>query len=123
MINFRQMGDGELLKNYEQRDSLSNDDTLNLLSEISERWAKREKFRQLPLESGDDIWYVDLEEIRLEHGTVFSAGYNDSAELISFSVNFDNGDFDEFEGTALNIHFFKNRDDAWVALFNSSPNS
>lgn len=123
MINFGQMGNRELLETYEQRDSLSNDDTLNLLAEISKRWAKREKFKQLPLKAGDDIWYVDPEEIRLEHGTVFFAGYNDSAELVSFSVNFDDGDFDEFEGTALNIHYFKDKDDAWAALYNSSSNS
>lgn len=123
MTNFRQMGDRELLENYEQRDSLSNSDVLNLLAEISRRWAKREKFKQLPLKSGDDIWYVDPEEIRLEHGTVFLASYNDSAELVSFSVNFDDGDFDEFEGTALNIHYFKDKDDAWAALYNSSSNS
>lgn len=120
MTNFRQMGDRELLENYEQRDSLSNSNVLDLLAEISRRWAKREKFKQLTLKSGDDIWYVDPEEIRLEHGTVFLASYNDSAELVSFSANFDDGDFDEFEGTALNVHYFKDEDDAWAAIYNSS---
>lgn len=114
--DFSLMTNDDLLNAYECRE-YSGTDFQDLLSEIAKRWAKKEKLKYLPLRFGDDIWYTDL-EMPPEHGIIFSADYSESGELVSFSVNFDNGDFDEFVGEALNRNFFKDKDDALTAIFN-----
>ena len=81
---------------------------------------KRKKIKQLPLKPGDDIWYTDSDEIQLEHGTIYLVSYNASGKLDSFSVDFDNGDFDEFIGEALGSHFFKDKEDALEAMFRNN---
>ena len=54
--------------------------------------------RKLPnLKRGMDIWY--REDGVVEHGTVYNAYYKNGS-LDAISVNFDNGDFDEFYGSA-----------------------
>jgi uncharacterized Zn-binding protein involved in type VI secretion len=69
----------------------------------------------LNLRRGDDIWYADEDEGVVEHGTIHSIHiYNNDVKV--FSVNFDNGDFDEFCGSGLGVHFFMHKVDAEDAL-------
>lgn len=114
--NFSALTDEELLEVYEKRETELENDFQALLSEIAKRWAEKEKIKQLPLKPGDDIWYADPDEMQLEHGTIYLVSYNASGKLDSFSVDFDNGDFDEFIGEALGSHFFRDKDDALAAM-------
>lgn len=65
-----------------------------------------------PLRVYQDIWYIDEYNPIPEHGTIFSILYNKDGSLDSFSVNFDNGDFDEFSGSAYLKDFFDTKEDA-----------
>lgn len=69
----------------------------------------------LSLRHGDDIWYADSEENDVEHGTIHSVSIKDN-RIDSFSVCFDCGDFDEFAGNSLGVHFFMHKIDAEEAL-------
>lgn len=69
----------------------------------------------LNLRQGDDIWYADEEEGIVEHGTIHSIHICNN-DVKVFSVNFDNGDFDEFDGSGLGTHFFMHQIDAEEAL-------
>lgn len=69
----------------------------------------------LNLRHGDDIWYSDIENQRVEHGTIHAISIKDG-KVDSFSVNFDNGDFDVFSGGALGVHYFIHEVDAADAL-------
>ena len=68
-------------------------------------------------QKGDDIYYVDIEYGQIEHGVVFSVTFEDG-ELCAFSVDFDNGDFDEFNGTAFETYFFLDADEAMDKIIN-----
>lgn len=61
--------------------------------------------KEAELKKGDKAWYVDKENGEIESGTVFSVEYKDG-KLFSFSVDFDCGDFDEFDGSAWGDCFF-----------------
>ena len=104
--NIQQMSDAELLQAYEKYPVNSG-----IIAEIVQRWLRVKKQAQLPLAAGDDIYYADAENGFVEHGTVFVASYKDG-RLDSFSVDFDDGDFNEFVGEALGRSFFKDKDDA-----------
>lgn len=108
--NIKAMGDMELVKAYEEYPANSA-----IVSEIVQRWIDTKKETQLPLVHGDDIYYADTENGFVEHGTVFIASYKDG-RLDSFSVDFDDGDFNEFVGEALGHSFFKDKDDAAKAV-------
>jgi hypothetical protein len=60
---------------------------------------------------GDDIYYADIEYGQVEHGVVFSVTFEDG-ELYTLSVDFDNGDFDEFNGTAFGSCLFLDANEA-----------
>lgn len=79
-----------------------------IIAEIVQRWLRVKKQAQLPLAAGDDIYYADVENGFVEHGTVFVASYKDG-RLDSFSVDFDDGDFNEFVGEALAVRFSKTK--------------
>lgn len=64
---------------------------------------------------GDDIYYVDEEYGKVEHGKISSVLLRNN-EIYSFGVNFDNGDFDEFCGGALGYCCFTNKYDAYNVL-------
>ena len=64
---------------------------------------------------GDDIWYVDFIEGLVEHGNVFAVAYKDG-KVYSFSVDFDNQDFDEFDGCSLGKTFFLRKENAIETL-------
>lgn len=108
--NIKLMSDAELVKAYEEYPANSA-----VVSEIVRRWIDTKKEAQLPLVHGDDIYYADTENGFVEHGTVFIASYKDG-HLDSFSVTFDNGDFNEFIGEAFGDSFFKDKDDAAKAV-------
>lgn len=67
------------------------------------------------LKKGDKVWYVDRETGEIEGGTVFSSYYK-SGMLDTFSVDFDDGDFDEFLGSAWGTCIFGNQKYAEAAL-------
>lgn len=69
----------------------------------------------LNLRKGDDIWYADEEENIVEHGIVDSVLIKDE-KVESFAVNFDNGDFDVFNGSGLGVHYFMDEMSAKDAL-------
>lgn len=77
--------------------------------------SKEAKQICIPLKKGDRIWYVDKENKELESGTVYLTIYKDG-KLVSFSVNFDCNDFDEFSGSAFGKYFFNNKERAEKAL-------
>ena len=89
-------------------DILGDDYDLDRLRELVE--ADREGRcvvlqKEAELKKGDKVWYVDKENGEIESGTVFSVEYKDG-KLFSFSVDFDCGDFDEFDGSAWGDCFF-----------------
>lgn len=65
-----------------------------------------------PLQVNQDIWYISEDNPTPEHGVIFSINYNKDGTLDSFSINFDNGDFDEFCGSAYLKNFFDTKEDA-----------
>lgn len=69
----------------------------------------------LNLRQGDDIWYADEDENRVEHGIIDSVLIKDE-KVESFAVNFDDGDFDVFFGSGLGVHYFMDEQSAKDAL-------
>ena len=69
----------------------------------------------LNLRRGDDIWYANEEEHVVEHGIIHHVLIK-NGKVDTFSVNFDNGDFDEFDGSGLGKHYFMHKVDAEEAL-------
>lgn len=67
---------------------------------------------ECPLQVNQDIWYINEDNPTPEHGVIFSISYNKDGTLDSFSINFDNGDFDEFLGSAYLKYFFDTKEDA-----------
>lgn len=111
-----QMSDAELFQQYEAAPT-----NPAVITAIIERWAKAQKDAGLPLQSGDDIYYADLENGAVEHGTVHIAAYK-NGHLESFSVNFDNGDFDEFVGSGFGTHFFRTEAEASTCVKQGNKN-
>ena len=73
----------------------------------------------LDIKEGDDIYYADLDNNEVEHGKIFSVAITDGM-VLSFCVDFDCGDFDEFNGSALGVHYFLTEEDAKNAIERSS---
>jgi hypothetical protein len=71
------------------------------------------------LKSGDDIWYVDHDNNEIEHGTICYISIKDG-KVFSFSVDFDCGDFDEFDGRCLGKTFMLSENEAKNALITHS---
>lgn len=67
------------------------------------------------LKKGDNVWYVDRETGEIEGGTVFSSYYKNGM-LDTFSVDFEDGDFDEFIGSAWGTCIFGSQKYAEAAL-------
>ena len=64
-----------------------------------------EKEDYLSIENGDDVWYVDYEENRVEHGIISSVTYKEGRVYVFF-VEWDDGDGDEYDGYGLGRHYF-----------------
>lgn len=88
---------------------------LELLEEISQRWAAEKALVRTILQQGDPIWYTDIDNGTVEHGVVEYPHYQ-NGQLLSFSVTFDDGDFDEFFGETLGRAFFRSESEAKIAL-------
>ena len=69
----------------------------------------------LNLRHGDDIWYADDDENIVEHGTIHHVLIKNN-KVDTFSVNFDDGTFDEFDGCGLGVHYFLDEMSARDAL-------
>lgn len=69
----------------------------------------------LNLRHGDDIWYADEEYNSAEHGVIESVSIKGN-KIDTFSVTFDNGDFDVFDGSGLGTYYFMHKVDAEEAL-------
>lgn len=63
------------------------------------------------LQSGNPVWYVNFEESKIEKGTISGIYFKDG-NVDSFSVDFENGDFDEFYGESIGKRFFLTKEAA-----------
>lgn len=108
--------DAELCQMHCQMASVDTDN-IDLLKEIAFRFVQRVEASRLfeRIRHGVDIWYVDFEDRSIEHGTVENVEFR-GAMVNSFSVNFDNDDFDEFYGSSLGRSFFLDITEAQYAL-------
>ena len=73
--------------------------------------GRRFNSNYLDLTSGDNIYYADFETGIVEHGTIETVTFNDGV-VDSFSVTFDDGSFDVFDGSGLGKHYFTNKQEA-----------
>lgn len=70
------------------------------------------------IKSGDPIWYVDAEMQEIEEGKVVEVVFKGN-KVDSISVDFiESGDFDEFNGTAMDDCLFTTKEAAKLALCN-----
>lgn len=70
------------------------------------------------IKDGDPIWYVDTELQEIEEGRVVHVEFRNS-KVDSISVDFlESGDFDEFDGSAMNECLFTTEEAAKLALCN-----
>lgn len=88
----------------------------DLLEEIARRWAEDNRAEDFTkLKHGSKVWYVDYEASEVEPGEIYLISFKDGV-VDSFSVNFENGDFDEFVGSSLEKSFFASKNAANDAL-------
>lgn len=81
--------------------------------------ARAEDYTQL--RSGDDIFYVNFEVGKVETGKVSGIHFRGgSVDVIS--VDFENGDFEEFDGTVLGNALFSKLENAERILISGDPN-
>lgn len=85
------------------------------LQEIVNRWLRYVNSSLLVLKPDDDIFYADFENGGIEHGHVVLPAYVEG-ELDSFSVEWDNNDFDEYDGRSLGTYYYTTEQAAREAL-------
>ena len=68
---------------------------------------------------GTPLWYVDEETGNIEKAIVETVNYKDGV-LDSFGAEFDNGDFDVFEGSAIDDCFFRSEQQAIQSLLGNN---
>lgn len=86
--------------------------TLDLLSEIAQRWYNEYQFVDAMLTVGTELWYVDEDTGEIERAVVATVSYKDG-KLDSFGAEFpDSDDFAEFCGSAIGSCFFFSEDKA-----------
>lgn len=90
--------------------------TLDLLSEIAQRWYNEHQFVDTMLTVGTELWYVDEDTGEIERAVVATVSYKDG-KLDSFSAEFpESDDFDEFYGHAFGSCFFSSEAQAKMKL-------
>ena len=90
--------------------------TLDLLSEIAQRWYNEHQFVDTMLTVGTELWYVDEDTGEIERAIVATVSYKDG-KLDSFSAEFpESDDFDEFYGHAFGSCFFSSETQAKMKL-------
>jgi hypothetical protein len=67
------------------------------------------------LGEGDDIWYLNTDYGEIEHGIIENVHYKNS-KLDMFTVRFDNGDIDSFDGCWFGKTFFQTKEKAKNAM-------
>lgn len=104
------MSDKELCEAY-------NADSQNpkYRQEIVNRWIRYVNAATLVLKRDDDIFYVDFDNGGIEHGHVRIPEYEEG-KLDSFSVEWDNGDFDVYNGEGLGTYYYLTEQAAREAL-------
>ena len=90
--------------------------TLDLLTEIAQRWYNEHQFVDTMLTVGTELWYVDEDTGEIERAVVATVSYKDG-KLDSFSAEFpESDDFDEFYGHAFGSCFFSSEAQAKMKL-------
>lgn len=97
----------------------ANDHTIRFKVTHCPMCGRKLRERVLDIKKGDDIYYADSDNNEIEHGKIFSVTITDGM-VLSFCVEFDCGDFDEFNGCALGVHYFLNEKDAKNAIKRNS---
>lgn len=69
----------------------------------------------LSIGANDDIWYADYENGTVEHGIISSIDYK-GGKVDCFSVTWDEGDFDVYDGFGLGRHYFIKQSNALQEL-------
>lgn len=85
------------------------------LQEIVNRWLRYVNFSSLVLKPNDDIFYVDFDNGGIEHGHVVLPAYVEG-KLDSFSVEWDNDDFNVYSGHSLGTYYHLTEQAAREAL-------
>ena len=88
-----------------------------LILEMASRWYRDNGALSGALIGGEEIWYVEFEEARIDHGTVCTVSYKDGV-LDSVGIDFDYDEFDEIVGKSLGKRLFKSENAAKLALHN-----
>ena len=69
----------------------------------------------------DNIWYVDFDTGEIEKGTIHTIMYNNN-RVFDFSVGFECGDYDCFDGSAFGHSMFLSKEEAKAALRRGEAN-
>ena len=86
-----------------------------VVCEMAARWYQNKKLLDESLACGDEVWYVELEDGRIDHGIVSTVSYKDG-RLDSIGIDFDGDDFDEIVGESYGRRLFKTEEAAKLAL-------
>lgn len=107
----------EIIKNLNLTDpSCSMRTTENIvMDDIVRRFCQyiapyKPEFHTLTI--NQDIWYINEFNPVPEHGEIYGVFYKKDGSLDGFSVKFDNGDFEEYNGSAYLANFFDTKEDA-----------
>ena len=119
-ITVTEMSDTELSASYDNmmqtlKHTQGNENSIEVIHEMARRYNDLIRNREKSIVSGDTIYYVDDEDGSIEKGTVVSVLYSNNV-LEEFSVDFECGDFDVFNGTAYGKCFFKDQKDAYSMI-------
>ena len=105
MMNVQKLSNGNyLISDDDKSIELSQEDALKLAESIFSTATED----YTTLKKGDPIYYVDDEEHFVEEGVIFGVERSDG-KIESFAVDFKD-DFDEFNGKALGVCFFRSKE-------------
>lgn len=79
------------------------------LHSIEKKHTAGEIWDVLGLRKGSPVWYVHVDTGEIETGRIFSASFGEDGKLDSFSIDFDCGDFDEFNGKSMGVSVFTSK--------------
>ena len=93
--------------------------TIDYCPMCGRRFGKGEDY--LSMDTNDDIWYTDYENGTVEHGIISLIDYKEG-KVDSFSVIWDGGDFDIYDGSGLGRHYFIKQSNALRELHEQKYN-
>ncbi len=76
---------------------------------IEKKYTAGETRDVLDLRKGFPVWYVHVDTGEIETGRIFSASFSEDGKLDSISIDFDCGDFDEFNGNVMGVSVFTSK--------------